>query len=418
MVSRDLSGEAIARASFDGLWSELLDVGRDPGSGGYRRFAWTAAEAGCREWFRGAAGARGLEVETDRNGNLWARTPGAGADPLVVTGSHLDSVPDGGAFDGPLGIATAFAALDVLVAGGRRSAPLAIVAFSDEEGARFGVPCIGSRLLAGALEPDQVRALRDVDGVTLAEAMRAAGADPAHLGADPELMTRIRAYVELHVEQGRALAPAGAPIGVGTRMWPHGRWRLRFTGAADHAGTTALRDRRDPMLPFAATVLRVRELAAAAGARATIGRVQISPNATNAIAAQVDAWLDVRAAEAATVEALVDEVLASATRACRVDGTGVELVAESISPEVVFGADLTQRLVRTLAAGLGNVPQVPTGAGHDAGILAAAGVPAAMLYVRNPTGISHAPDEHAEAADCHVGVLALADVLADLLSAP
>lgn len=399
--------------TFDGLWAELADVGRDRTSGGYRRFAWTPAELACREWFLGAAAARGMSVERDRNGNLWAWLGDGLAGAAVVTGSHLDSVPDGGAFDGPLGIVTAFAALDVLAARGWAPAcPVAVVAFTDEEGARFGVPCIGSRLLTGALAPARAAALRDTDGVTLAEAMRSVGADPAWLGAEPERRARIGAFIELHVEQGRFLADTAFPVAVAEQIWPHGRWRLAFRGKADHAGTTALMDRQDPMLAFAASVLAARDSATRLGARATVGKVQVWPNATNSIPSEVIGWLDARAAEEEAVRTLLEEVASAARRRAERDGVTLTLTEESWSPAVAFPPDLSTRL----AVLLGGAPLVPTGAGHDAGVLAAAGVPSAMLFVRNPTGVSHAPGEYAEPADCHAGVEALASVLSDLAS--
>ena len=172
--------------SFDGLWDSLLPIGREPSTRGYRRLAWSAADLQCREWFVGAASERGLDVETDGNGNLWAWWGDPSAGDAVVVGSHLDSVPDGGAFDGPLGVVCAFAALDAVREGGFVAArPIAVAAFSDEEGARFGVACAGSRLLVGALDADRARALRDGDGTTMADAMRAAGHDPTRARVDP-----------------------------------------------------------------------------------------------------------------------------------------------------------------------------------------------------------------------------------------
>jgi N-carbamoyl-L-amino-acid hydrolase len=287
--------------------------------------------------------------------------------------------------------------------------PVAVVAFADEEGARFGVACAGSRLLTGALEPGRARALRDPDGTTLADAMRAAGADPLALGRDDEALRRIGAYVELHIEQGRGLVHAGEPVGMATSIWPHGRWRCRFEGAADHAGTTRIEDRHDPMLPFAATVLAARDIAARAGGLATIGRVQVRPNGTNAVAAGVDAWLDARAPSERTLTDVVDGITAAARAAAAEHGTTLAVSRESWSPEVAFDTDLRSRL----QALLGEVPELPTGAGHDAGILAAH-VPTAMLFVRNPTGVSHSPAEHADPDDCVAGIRALATVLEDL----
>jgi beta-ureidopropionase / N-carbamoyl-L-amino-acid hydrolase len=297
---------------FERLWAGLTPIGREPSTGGYRRFAWTPADAELRAWFAARAAERDMPCAPDRNGNLWAWW-GDPADGAVVTGSHLDSVPDGGAFDGPLGVVSAFLAVDELRSRGVVPArPLAVVAFADEEGARFGVACAGSRLLTGALDPERARGLRDADGTTLAEAMTAAGADPVALGRDDEALRRIGAYVELHVEQGRGLVHEAAPVGIGTSIWPHGRWLLRFEGAADHAGTTRLEDRRDPVLPFAATALAARDLATRAGALATFGRLHVRPNGTNAVAAGVDAWLDARAPDEATLTDLVADVCAAA----------------------------------------------------------------------------------------------------------
>lgn len=155
----------------------------------------------------------------------------------VVTGSHLDSVPDGGAYDGPLGVVSSFAALDELRGRGAEfDKPLAIVNFGDEEGARFGLACVGSRLAAGALTTEAAHQLRDGDGTTLPQAMERAGYDPEAIGPDPERLARIGAFVELHVEQGRALDLSGDPVGIASAIWPHGRWRFDFHGEANHAG--------------------------------------------------------------------------------------------------------------------------------------------------------------------------------------
>ncbi|WP_037915470.1 allantoate amidohydrolase [Actinacidiphila yeochonensis] len=402
------------------MWRDLAPVGRHAASGGYRRFAWTGADADCRAWFRAQALARGLRYEVDRNGNQWAWLggphPGAAAGPgerAVATGSHLDSVPDGGAFDGPLGVVSAFAALDELHGRGavpRR--PIAVAAFADEEGARFGLACVGSRLTAGQLDPEHARALRDADGTTLAQAMERAGHDPEAIGPDPERLAGLAAFVELHIEQGRALEPAGSPLGAASAIWPHGRWRFDFRGRADHAGTTALADRHDPMLTYATTVLAARKKARLAGALATFGKVAVEPGGVNAIAALVRGWLDSRAPDEETLAGLVAAVEHAARERAARDGTTVEVVRESATPRVDFAAELRDR-VAALAGGGTPVPVLPTGAGHDAGILAAA-VPTAMLFVRNPTGVSHSPAEHAAEEDCAAGVSALADVLEGL----
>jgi len=382
------------------MWADLAPVGRDGGTGGYRRYAWTSTDALLREWFRGEAEGRGLEVVSDRAGNLWAWHGDPEADgPGLVLGSHLDSVPDGGAFDGPLGIVSAFAALDRVDRSTLRR-PVAIACFADEEGARFGVACAGSRLLTGVLDPDRARALTDDDGTTMAEAMAAAGHDPAGVDRDEETLRRIGTFVELHVEQGRALVDQSAPLGVAEAIWPHGRWRLDLLGRADHAGTTRLADRNDPMLALANAVLEARAAAERHGTVATVGKLRVRPNGVNAIPSEVTAWLDARGPLADAVRAVVADVGKAA---------GVTAVEESWTPSTDFDADLRDRLADVLAA-----PVLATGAGHDAGILAAAGIPAAMLFVRNPTGVSHSPAEHAETGDCLAGVAALARVIETL----
>ena len=399
--------------TFAELWRELEPLGRDQQTGGYRRYSWTPADAACRAWFMAQAMMRGLTVESDRNGNLWAWWGPRGPD-AVVTGSHLDSVPDGGAFDGPLGVVSALAAVDILKGKNfHPERPVVLAAFTEEEGARFGVPCLGSRLMTGAVEPDAARALADEAGVTLAEAMRAAGHDPGLIGPDETRLSGIAAFVELHVEQGRALAPLGAAVGLAEGIWPHGRWRLDFGGRADHAGTARFADRKDPMIAYAGTVLAARHAAAESGSLATFGKVIAEPGGSNAVCSAVRAWLDARAPDEATLQATVTTIRSAAGRCSGENGVTLTVRQESYTPLVRFDRGLRDRIAGVLAAAGIAAPVLPTGAGHDAGVLAAR-VPAAMLFVRNPTGVSHSPAEHADLADCEAGVRALAAVLEDL----
>jgi len=392
--------------SFDSMWAALEQLGRCPGSGGYRRYAWTEEDATLREWFAGEAAARSLDLVEDRVGNQWAwwGDPDAAAATGrlgVVVGSHLDSVPDGGAFDGPLGVISAFAALDTLRAAGFvPDRPVAVVNFIDEEGARFGVACSGSRLLTGALNATRALSLIDGDGVSMAEALARAGRRTDQLGPDPVALSRVRAFVELHIEQGRGLVDAGQAVAVASSIWPHGRWRLDLEGEANHAGTTRLDDRRDPMLTLAEVITTARHAAHEHGCMATIGKVTVAPNAVNAIPSRVTAWLDARGPDESGVRAVVAEVATASG--------GVS--EESWTNSTTFDPDLRDRLV----SALGGVAILATGAGHDAGILAAVDIPTAMLFVRNPTGVSHSPAEHAERADCLAGVDALTTVIADL----
>jgi N-carbamoyl-L-amino-acid hydrolase len=389
------------------LLRELQDVGVDP-AGGVTRLSWTPVDRELREWFAERAARAGLEVETDRNGNLWAWWASELPGTAFVVGSHLDSVRSGGIWDGPLGVAGGFEAVETLrTEGFRPSRPVAIVAFAEEEGARFGAACLGSRLMTGALEPDRALALTDPEGVTLADALRTAGHDPASLGADAERIVRIGGFVELHIEQGRlltdggaqGLAGAGAPVGLAEGIWPHGRWRIDLAGVPNHAGTTALADRVDPVLAMAQGIVAVRRWAEDLGVLATVGRVRVRPGSVNAIAADAALWIDARGADAERVRALVERVEQE---------LGVAAATESWTDATRFDSAIT-RLEELQPAGA--LPRLWSGAGHDAGVLALAGIPSAMLLVRNPTGVSHSPDEDAEESDVAAGVAALTEVL-------
>lgn len=390
------------------LLAEIEDVGRDRRRGGYTRHVFDDAERELRDWFVERAQRLGLQVTTDRNGNLWAWWGEPGPD-AFVTGSHLDSVPGGGAHDGPLGVVSALAAVEQLKAAGFvPSRPLAVVVFAEEEGSRFGLACLGSRLLAGAVTPDRLEQLTDAAGRRFVDVARDASLDAP--GYDAESLARIGVYVELHVEQGKGLIDLDAPVAVGSSILEHGRWRIDVRGQGNHAGTTDIADRHDPMLPAAAAVLAARRAAARrTGSRATIGRLEPVPGGTNVIASRVSAWMDVRADSEADTRDIVAEVRAAVTEAAASEGCEASVIEESYSGEVRFDPQLRDRIATTL----GGVPALPTGAGHDAGVLAAH-VPTAMLFVRNPSGVSHAPEEGADDDAVRAGVEALARTIEDL----
>ncbi len=384
------------------MWRELAPVGRVR-TGGYRRQPFTSAERETVAWFRQECAARDLTVEEDPYGNLvaWWRPEGAAGD-AVLTGSHLDSVVEGGGYDGPLGVVSALAAVDALRERGHVPAvPLGIGVFVEEEGSRFGIACLGSRLATGSMSWESARELRDRDGVAFGDVV--AG------GARSTLVEGVGSFVELHVEQGRDLVHREVPVGVATMIWPHGRYRFDFRGEANHAGTTRMGDRRDPMLTFAGTALEAARIALETGDRATFGRLEVSPNGTNAVPERVTAWLDARAGSEEALRSVVSQIGSSASEQATGHGTSVDVTAESESPEVRFEEALTAEVSRRSDGG--SWPAIATMAGHDAGVLSAAGIPTAMLFVRNPTGISHAPAEYAAPEDCLAGVEALADSL-------
>lgn len=427
----------IADVTFEQMWRDLEPIGRDATSGGYRRSPFAIAERECAAWYVEEATRRDLDIEQDGQGNAvawWSPERPAAAmahaspeaatavspksqieileptqrDGDLLVGSHLDSVDNGGAFDGPLGVVSAFAAIDALRDKGfQPQRRIGVAMFVEEEGSRFAIACLGSRLATGRLDPKDAAELRDQDGVFLLDAMVAAGVEP-DLGPSP-LLNTVGRFVELHVEQGRDLIDRGRPVAVASSSWAHGRWRFDFTGEPNHAGATRMQDRHDPMLTYAMTALAANKQARLAEARATFGRVAVHPNATNAVPEHVQAWLDARGPDAEIVDTLVNAISRQASERAGRDGTRVEVTAESVSPAVDFERPLAQRLSQLLDG----APVIPTGAGHDAGVLQLAGIPSAMLFVCNPTGVSHSPAEHADMSDCLAGVDALTKVLED-----
>jgi len=234
------------------------------------------------------------------------------------------------------------------------------------------------------------------------------------LGRDEEALRRIGDFVELHVEQGRGLVDLAAPVALGSSILGHGRWRLEFRGQGNHAGTTLMADRADPVVAAALATVAVRDAAAATpGARATVGRFVPVPGGTNVIASRAGVWLDARHEDDAVTAALVERIRQEALRIAVAEGCTATMTQESLSPTAHFDRVLTADLGRVL----GDPPVLTTGAGHDAGVLAAH-TRTAMLFVRNPSGVSHSPEEHVEDADALAGVDALADVLHHLLREP
>jgi N-carbamoyl-L-amino-acid hydrolase len=406
----------IVSADANALLDQIAHIGLDAERGGYTRPVFSAPELELRAWFAMRAAERGLTVETDGNGIVWAwwDVP-AGRRDVIVTGSHLDSVPGGGNFDGPLGVVSALAAVDLLRERGvRPQRPLAVAVFPEEEGSRFGIACLGSRLLAGLVDPGRVRGLRDEGGLTFAEAAADAGLDPAGIGPDPARLESIAAFVELHVEQGRGLVDLDRPVALAGAIIAHGRWHVRIDGRGDHAGATRMADRQDPVVVAAETIRALRaHTLVVDDARGTVGRIKVTPGGTNVIAASVDLWLDVRHRDEAAVRRIVSEVSAATQRAADAEGCAVTVTEQSFSPTVSFDAALRERMQEVLP----DAPVLDTGAGHDAGVLAEV-IPTGMLFVRNPTGASHTPAEAAGPEDVTAGAIALADVLESLLTRP
>ncbi len=354
----------------------------------------------------------GLTVRRDAAGNLVGHL--AGADPGAGTfllGSHLDTVRDAGAFDGPLGVLVAVEALARLRAAGERL-PFAVdvLGFSDEEGLRFGTAYLGSRAVVGALGPELL-ALTDADGVSVARALRDFGCDPALLPRASRRGERVLGYLEVHMEQGPVLEELGRPVGVVGSIAGATRLAATFTGVAGHAGTVPMALRHDALCAAAEWVLAVEAQARRVdGLRATVGQLQVRPGAPNVVPGSVVATLDARHADDAVREATVRELGTTAAQVASTRGVDVALQTRLVTPAVAVDATLTQ-LLTDAVAGAGVPPTVlSSGAGHDAVMLARlTGV--AMLFVRCAGGLSHHPDESVAPDDIDVAVRVLVDVL-------
>ncbi len=378
-------------------FGELAAIGRTPT--GWNRLAWSPLEAAARAWFTRTATQLGLDVHQDGAGSLWAVTSDADRGPWVCAGSHLDTQPDGGAYDGALGVVSALEAAAALLESeaGRRH-PLAVVAFVDEEGARFRVPCFASLAITGRLDIDHVLEV-------MGDAPAIYGVTRASLQAATAQLEHVRCFFEVHVEQGKSLVDRDLTLGVATLLAPRQRWRVEFAGEANHAGTTVMEGRRDALLPAARFVLAVDTTARArTGAVGTVGRVEVAPGSTNSIPGRVAVSLDVRALDVGTVHEIVDEL--------RTGFGDAEFTRESRNDGAAFDPGLRSMLVDAAERHRVTAGDLPSYAGHDAGILAP-DVPTAMLFVRNPTGASHTPAESASEGDC----LAAAQVLTDALGA-
>jgi beta-ureidopropionase / N-carbamoyl-L-amino-acid hydrolase len=375
------------------LLSDLVPIGLGE-DGGTTRLAWTREDEQAAGWFARRAGAIGRTMERDPAGNLWAvpDTPG----PWWAAGSHLDSVREGGRFDGALGVAAAFAVAE--------HAPIAVISFADEEGARFNTPTFGSRALVGRLDVDDALDRVDDRGVTLADAMAGAGVDPDGLGDAPQWLEKLRGFLELHVDQTRDVASGLSAAGVVTRLAARLRLQVELAGRADHAGTTPREERHDALAAAARIIVRAdSESAERLGMVFTTGRLEVEPNAPTTVPARARMWLDARAPDAETVESWKEAVTAEAHRVAEEAGVTLALRTASWSPGTEFPEDVRNALRVALPP---PKQQIVCYAGHDAGVIA--GVrPAGMVLVRNETGISHSPEEEVTLEDAAVGANAL-----------
>lgn len=359
-------------------------------------------------WMRKA----GMEVREDAVGNLIGHYPGAARHSrILLLGSHLDTVRNAGKFDGPLGVILAIACVEHLRQR-RLHLPFAIevCGFADEEGVRYHSSHLGSRAVAGLLAKADLRRI-DARGVSMADAIRCFGGNPARLKQARFDADRLLGYVEAHIEQGPVLENENVAVGIVTVISGQSRFQFTFTGRAGHAGTTPMRLRRDALCAAAEFVLGVEEYAECkAGLVATVGQIQAEPNASNVIPGAVTLTLDVRHQTDSARRAAGTHLqrLAKEIAAARHLKVSAQLVQQT--PSVACSPKLSGLLARAAKMHQPQIIRLPSGAGHDAAILARI-TPAAMLFIRCKGGISHHPDESASRKDVGIALGVLNEFL-------
>jgi N-carbamoyl-L-amino-acid hydrolase len=400
-VARELiSAEELAL-----LLRDLLPIGRDEDDG-TTRLAWSHEDLQAADWFAQRAAAIGRRMERDPAGNLWAFPDDSGG-PWWATGSHLDTVERGGRFDGALGVAAAFAVAARL--------PVAVVSFADEEGARFNTPTFGSRALTGRLDVDDAVARLDRHGAALGDAMAEAGIDPDGLAGAPAWLDRLRGFVELHIDQTRDLAAAGAASAPVARLAARMRLQATLSGQADHAGTTRRAERHDALAAAARLIVRADDLAAERPDMVfTAARIEVEPNAPTTVPSATRLWLDARAPEPADVEAWRSELASGAAEIAARSGAALEWRTAAWSPGTTFPVEVREALAGACGDAAAPLAELVCFAGHDAGVVATVR-PAGMILVRNPTGVSHSPAETVSLEDAAAGANALMAALERLL---
>jgi allantoate deiminase len=399
---RSSGGEIDAERLWSHL-SELAQIGRSE-NGGVTRLSFTQEERAAKDLVASYMREAGLEVREDAAGSLIGRREGRVKEaPAVLTGSHLDSVRNGGDFDGPLGVLGAVEALQTMKERGvETERPVEAVAFTDEEGARFSSGMIGSRATTGRLTPEDL-AKEDNNGVSIAEAMRAFGLDLDRIGDVARAPGSVHAYVELHIEQGAILESQNLPVGVVTGIAGPVWLRLILTGEAAHAGTTPMNLRRDALAAAAEVIGRIEREAARTGTSVgTVGQLDLSPGGINIVPGRCSFSLDLRDIDEGVRNNVEARTMHETALIC--EKRGVELDTEILQrlPPAPCST-LVRDAAREACGELGFEPfELASGAGHD-GMHLTELCPIGMIFVRSREGISHNPAEYSSKEDCAAG---------------
>jgi allantoate deiminase len=377
---------------------EVSEIGPDP-RGGWSRLAFSPEERDAHTVFEHWAADLGLTVSTDAIGNTFAELPGNMAGSALLAGSHLDTVPRGGNFDGAAGVAAALEVARLLIESRGLNRPYRAVVFSGEEGARFGAPCIGSRVATGAFTGDTLSILTDREGRSVAECAAQVGLRPADVAEAVWCQGWVSAFLELHIEQGRVLEARGRTLGVVDAIAGSTRIELTFSGNADHSGATPMFLRHDALVAASELVIEAERRAASyRTAVATVGNVEVEPGSFTTVPGLTRLSLDVRDVDSERQRELAEELLDAATRTAARRGLEVSAVLMSDQSPVVLHKPVREQLARI--AHESGVPfcVLPSGASHDTAHIAKA-APAGMVFVPSRQGISHSPEEWSSAED-------------------
>lgn len=394
----------------DRLWDRLGQLGSigKQEAGGITRLSFTPEERAAKDLVTGFMKEAGLTVREDEVGNLIGRKEGKNPTaPVVLVGSHIDSVPNGGDYDGPLGVLAGVEALQTLQEQGIETEhPIEVIAFTDEEGTRFGYGMIGSRGIAGLIKRDELEQA-DQNGITIAEAMRQTGLDPDRTSLAARTPGSVKAYVELHIEQGKVLESRGLSVGIVTGV--AGPLWLNFVleGEAGHAGATPMNLRRDPMAAAAQVMLAIEEEAGRTGTSVgTVGRLQAFPGGVNVIPGRVEFSLDLRDVDEAIRDEVEQRICERAKAICAERNVTLKVeLLQRIAP-AVCSDDIQHAVAEACEAEGLEAFRLPSGAGHDCMQLVEL-CPVGMIFVRSKDGISHNPAEFTTKEDCANGAQVL-----------
>lgn len=394
---------------------QIAQFGKD--KRGITRLAFSPADYAAREYVIALMRESGMRVRTDEIGNIIGRIEGTQPQaPAVITGSHLDTVPEGGMFDGIVGIVGGIAAIKELTARGPLTHPVELIVFAGEESSRFGVATIGSRVMAGVTNAHALAKLKDQDGLTLTQLLKAEGVDIQNIGKAARAKQDVKAFIELHIEQGTGLEKEGKTIGVIEAIAAPARCKIVVEGVAAHSGTTPMEERQDALVSAAMIILAVNEIALEQSERGivgTVGSMKVYPGAMNVIPGLVEMWVDIRGVDHQSIVECVQEIKDAISEITERQNTGVSIEMLSSERPAQMDPDIIN-LISDICRQQGiQYQRMNSGAGHDAMNMTRI-TKTGMIFIPCRAGVSHNPDEYASPDDIQRGVEVLTETLYQL----